>query len=557
MFKSDIEIAEECKKENILNIAKSLSINEDYLEMYGKYKAKINLDIFKELKDKKDGKLILVTAISPTKAGEGKTTTTIGLGEAFFKINKKAILALREPSMGPVFGLKGGATGGGYAQVVPMDEINLHFTGDMHALTSVNNLISACLDNHIYFGNELNIDPSRIVWKRCVDLNDRALRDITVAEGGKNGVTRKDSFNITVASEVMAILCLCKDLEDFGEKIGEAIIAYTYDNKVVKVKDLGIVGSLKVLMKDAIKPNLVQTLEHTPALIHGGPFANIAHGCNSLIATKLGLKLADYCITEAGFGADLGAEKFLDIKCREGNLKPNAVVLVATIRALKMHGGANKEDLDKEDLTSLEKGVCNLEKHLENVSKYNLPCVVAINKFFTDSEKEIDWLFNWCKSKGYEVELCEGFAKGGEGAVNLAKKVVKLCEEDNSKFNYLYDLKMDLKEKIKVICKEIYGANDVDFSENAINNIRALEMQGLDKDLLVCMAKTPMSLSDNDKLIGRPTDFNISVKEVRISNGVKFAVVLTGNVLTMPGLPRVPAANKIKIDSEGKIEGLF
>lgn len=557
MFKSDIEIAEECKKENILNVAKSLSINEDYLEMYGKYKAKINLDIFKELKDKKDGKLILVTAISPTKAGEGKTTTTIGLGEAFFKINKKAILALREPSMGPVFGLKGGATGGGYAQVVPMDEINLHFTGDMHALTSVNNLISACLDNHIYFGNELNIDPSRIVWKRCVDLNDRALRDITVAEGGKNGVTRKDSFNITVASEVMAILCLCKDLEDFGEKIGEAIIAYTYDNKVVKVKDLGIVGSLKVLMKDAIKPNLVQTLEHTPALIHGGPFANIAHGCNSLIATKLGLKLADYCITEAGFGADLGAEKFLDIKCREGNLKPNAVVLVATIRALKMHGGANKEDLDKEDLTSLEKGVCNLEKHLENVSKYNLPCVVAINKFFTDSEKEIDWLFNWCKSKGYEVELCEGFAKGGEGAVNLAKKVVKLCEEDNSKFNYLYDLKMDLKEKIKVICKEIYGANDVDFSENAINNIRALEMQGLDKDLLVCMAKTPMSLSDNDKLIGRPTDFNISVKEVRISNGVKFAVVLTGNVLTMPGLPRVPAANKIKIDSEGKIEGLF
>lgn len=557
MFKSDIEIAEECKKENILNVAKSLSINEDYLEMYGKYKAKINLDIFKELKDKKDGKLILVTAISPTKAGEGKTTTTIGLGEAFFKINKKAILALREPSMGPVFGLKGGATGGGYAQVVPMDEINLHFTGDMHALTSVNNLISACLDNHIYFGNELNIDPSRIVWKRCVDLNDRALRDITVAEGGKNGVTRKDSFNITVASEVMAILCLCTDLEDFGEKIGEAIIAYTYDNKVVKVKDLGIVGSLKVLMKDAIKPNLVQTLEHTPALIHGGPFANIAHGCNSLIATKLGLKLADYCITEAGFGADLGAEKFLDIKCREGNLKPNAVVLVATIRALKMHGGANKEDLDKEDLTSLEKGVCNLEKHLENVSKYNLPCVVAINKFFTDSEKEIDWLFNWCKSKGYEVELCEGFAKGGEGAVNLAKKVVKLCEEDNSKFNYLYDLKMDLKEKIKVICKEIYGANDVDFSENAINNIRALEMQGLDKDLLVCMAKTPMSLSDNDKLIGRPTDFNIRVKEVRISNGVKFAVVLTGNVLTMPGLPRVPAANKIKIDSEGKIEGLF
>ena len=557
MFKSDIEIAEECKKENIENIAKSLDINEEYLEMYGKYKAKINLNIFRELKDKKDGKLILVTAISPTKAGEGKTTTTIGLGEAFAKINKKAILALREPSMGPVFGLKGGATGGGYAQVVPMDEINLHFTGDMHALTSVNNLISACLDNHLYFGNELNIDPSRIVWKRCVDLNDRALRDVTVAEGGKSGITRKDGFNITVASEVMAILCLCKDLEDFGEKIGEAIVAYTYDNKVVKVKDLGIVGSLKVLMKDAIKPNLVQTLERTPALIHGGPFANIAHGCNSLIATKLGLKLADYCITEAGFGADLGAEKFLDIKCREGNLKPNAIVLVATIRALKMHGGANKEDLDKEDLISLEKGVCNLEKHLENVNKYNIPCVVAINKFFTDSEKEIEWLFNWCKNKGYEVELCEGFAKGGEGAVNLAKKVVELCAQDNSKFNYLYDLKMDLEDKIKVICKEIYGANDVDFSETALNNIKEIKQQGLDKELLVCMAKTPMSLSDNDKLIGRPTDFNISVKEVRISNGVKFAVVLTGNVLTMPGLPRVPAANKIKIDSEGKIEGLF
>lgn len=557
MFKSDIEIAGECKKENIVNIAKSLDVSEEYLELYGKYKAKINLDIFKELESKKNGKLILVTAINPTKAGEGKTTTTIGLGEAFAKINKKAILALREPSMGPVFGLKGGATGGGYAQVVPMDEINLHFTGDMHALTSVNNLISACLDNHIYFGNELNINPDRIVWKRCVDLNDRALRNVSVAEGGKNGVTRKDAFNITVASEVMAILCLCKDLEDFGEKIGEAIVAYTYDDKVVKVKDLGIVGSLKVLMKDAIKPNLVQTLEHTPALIHGGPFANIAHGCNSLIATKLGLKLADYCITEAGFGADLGAEKFLDIKCREGNLKPNAIVLVATIRALKMHGGVQKEELEKEDLISLEKGVCNLEKHLENVKKYNVPCVVAINKFFTDTEAEINWLFNWCKAKGYDVEICEGFAKGGEGAIELAKKVVDLCEEDNSKFNYLYDVNLDLEDKIKIICKEVYGADDVEFSELALDNIRELKEKELDKDLLVCMAKTPMSLSDNDKLIGRPQGFNISVKEVRISNGVKFAVVLTGNVLTMPGLPRVPAANKIKIDSEGKIEGLF
>ena len=557
MFKSDIEIARECKMESIDKVARQLDINPDYLEMYGKYKAKINLDILQDIGNKKDGKLILVTAINPTKAGEGKTTTTIGLGEAFNKINKKAILALREPSMGPVFGLKGGAAGGGYAQVVPMEEINLHFTGDMHAITSVNNLISACLDNHIYFGNELNIDPNRIVWKRCLDLNDRALRSVTVAEGGKNGVTRSDFFNITVASEVMAILCLCKDLEDFGNKIGDAIIAYTYDNKVVKVKDLGIVGSLKVLMKDAIKPNLVQTLENTPALIHGGPFANIAHGCNSLIATKLGLKLADYCITEAGFGADLGAEKFLDIKCREGNLKPNAVVVVATIRALKMHGGCLKEQLDKEDLLSLEKGVSNLKKHMENVSKYNVPSVVAINKFFSDTEKEINWLTNWCKDNGYEVELCEGFAKGGEGAINLANKVVDLCEKDNSKFDHLYDVRDSLENKIETICREIYGADGVEFSENALNNISTIKELGLDKDLLVCMAKTPMSLSDDDKLIGRPTNFTIHVKEVRISNGVKFAVVLTGSVMTMPGLPRVPAANKIEIDNEGKIEGLF
>lgn len=557
MFKSDIEIASECKMKNIKDIANSLNISDEYLEMYGKYKAKINLNILRDIGDKKDGKLILVTAINPTKAGEGKTTTTIGLGEAFAKINKKAILALREPSMGPVFGLKGGAAGGGYAQVVPMDEINLHFTGDMHAITSVNNLISACLDNHLYFGNELNIDPSRIVWKRCLDLNDRALRSVTIAGDNKNGIARSDSFNITVASEVMAILCLCKDLEDFGNKIGEAIVAYTYDNKVIKVKDLGIVGSLKVLIKDAIKPNLVQTLENTPALIHGGPFANIAHGCNSLIATKLGLKLADYCITEAGFGADLGAEKFLDIKCREGNLTPNVVVVVATIRALKMHGGALKEELEKEDLVALEKGVANLEKHLENISKYNVPSVVAINKFFTDTQDEINWLTNWCKEKGYEVELCEGFAKGGEGAVSLANKVVELCEKDNSNFKCLYETSENLENKIETICKEIYGADSVEFSEEAINNISTLKELGLDKDLLVCMAKTPMSLSDNDKLIGRPTNFNIHVKEIRISNGVKFAVVLTGSVMTMPGLPKVPAANKIDIDKDGKIEGLF
>ena len=557
MFKTDIEIARECKMEPISQIAKKLDINDEYLEMYGKYKAKVNLDILKDLKNKKDGKLVLVTAINPTKAGEGKTTTTIGLGEAFYKLNKKAVLALREPSMGPVFGLKGGAAGGGYAQVVPMEDINLHFTGDMHAITSVNNLISACIDNSIYFGNELNIDPSRIVWKRCVDLNDRALREVTVGQGNKNGVERKDGFNITVASEVMAILCLCKDLDDFAYRIGEAIVAYTYDNKVVKVKDLKIVGSLKVLMKEAIKPNLVQTLENTPVLIHGGPFANIAHGCNSLIATKLGLKLADYCITEAGFGADLGAEKFLDIKCKEGNLKPNAVVVVATIRALKMHGGLSKEELDKEDLNALKLGIPNLAKHIENIEKYNLPVVVAINKFFSDTDNEVKLLLDWCKENNYEVALCEGFAKGGEGAIELAKKVIEACEKDNSKFKQIYDVNDTLENKIKTICKEIYGAREVIYSETALENIKALRENDLDNNLLVCMAKTPMSLSDDEKVIGRPSDFDIHVREIRISNGVKFAVVITGSIMTMPGLPRVPAATKIDMDSEGKIEGLF
>ncbi len=555
MFKSDIEIASECKMRPISEIAKEIGIDDEYLEMYGKYKAKINLDIMKKLKDKKDGKLVLVTAINPTKAGEGKTTTTIGLAEAFAKLGKKAILTLREPSMGPVFGLKGGAAGGGYAQVVPMSDINLHFTGDMHALTSVNNLISACIDNHLYFGNELNIDPKRIVWKRCMDLNDRSLRKVEVDVG--KGIKREDNFNITVASEVMAILCLCKDLDDFAYRIGEAIVAYTYDNKVVKVKDLKIVGSLKVLMMDAIKPNLVQTLENNPVLIHGGPFANIAHGCNSLIATKMGLKLADYCITEAGFGADLGAEKFFDIKCREGNLKPNAVVLVVTIRALKMHGGILKEDIDKEDIDALKRGIPNLVKHIENIQKYHLPCVIAINKFFSDTDKEISYLTNWCKQNGYEVELCEGFAKGGQGAISLTKKVIELCEKDNSKFTYLYDIKDNLEKKIETICKQIYGAKELEFSKEALENIDFLTKSGLNKNLLVCMAKTPFSLSDDEKLIGRPENFTIHVKEVRISNGVRFAVVLTGDIMTMPGLPRVPTATKININSEGKIEGLF
>ena len=557
MFKSDIEIASECKMEKIQKIAKKLNIDEEYLEVYGKYKAKINLDILKTLKEKKEGKLILVTAINPTSAGEGKTTTTIGLGQAFAKINKKAIIALREPSMGPVFGLKGGAAGGGYSQVVPMDEINLHFTGDMHALTSANNLISASIDSHLYFGNSLNIDPNKIAWKRCVDLNDRALREITVGMGKNNGIVRKDSFDITAASEVMAILCLCDNLEDFGKKIGEAIVAYTYDDKVIKVKDLGIVGSLKALMKDAIKPNLVQTIENTPVLIHGGPFANIAHGCNSLIATKMGLKLADYCITEAGFGADLGAEKFLNIKCREGNLKPSAVIVVATIRALKIHGGVSKEDLSKIDLIALEKGVVNLEKHLENIKKYHLESIVALNRFLTDDESEINWLLNWCKNKGYKVEICEGFTKGGDGATSLAKAVVNLCKEDNSSFNYLYKKEDSIEKKIETICKEVYGANKVEYSQEALDNMNFLRRKGLDKDLLICMAKTPMSLTDDPKLVGRPQNFDIHVKKINISNGVKFAVVLIGNILTMPGLPKIPAANKIDIDKNGKIEGLF
>lgn len=554
---SDIEIARDCKMKDINSIAKLLNIEEKYLEMYGKYKAKINLDIMKALKDKNDGKLVLVTAINPTKAGEGKTTTTIGLGEAFAKLNKKAMVTLREPSMGPVFGLKGGAAGGGYAQVVPMEEINLHFTGDMHAITSANNLISACIDNHIYFGNELRINPSRVVWKRCVDLNDRALRDVDVCIDKKNSVWRKEGFNITVASEVMAILCLSKDLEDFGNRIGESIVAYTYENKVVKVKDLGIVGSLKVLMKEAIKPNLVQTLENTPVLIHGGPFANIAHGCNSLIATKMGMKLADYCITEAGFGADLGAEKFLDIKCREGNIKPSAVVVVATIRALKMHGGCLKEDLDKEDILSLKRGLPNLKKHMENINKYNLPCVVAINKFDLDTDKEVKFLVDWCEKEGYEVEVCEAFSKGGEGAIGLANKVISLCEKDNSKFNYIYDINDRLENKIEIICKSIYGAEGVEYTPQALEDIKVIRDNGLDCKLLICMAKTPFSLTDNDKIVGRPFDFKINVQEIRLLNGVKFAVVIAGGIMTMPGLPKVPVATKINIDNDGKIEGIF
>ncbi len=553
-MKSDIEIATSTKMASIKSVAKKANIKDKYLEQYGKYKAKINLDIYEELKDKEDGKLILVTAINPTKYGEGKTTTTIGLSEAFKVMGVNAILALREPSLGPVFGIKGGAAGGGYAQVLPMEDINLHFTGDFHALTTINNLISACIDNELYWGNELNIDPSKIVWKRCLDLNDRCLRKVSVGDDGKSGVKRNDGFNITVASEVMAAFCLCESLEDFATMLDEAIVAYTYDDKVVKVKDLNIKGSIKVLAKDAIKPNLVQTLNHAPVLIHGGPFANIAHGCNSLIATKLGLKLADYCVTEAGFGCDLGGEKFFDIKCRKGNLKPSAVVVVATIRALKHHGGCL--DITKEDLSSLEKGFANLDKHVENVKKFGVPFVVGINKFHSDTKKEISLLIEYCKEKGYPVELNESFAKGGKGAIALANKVIELTEEQ-SNFNYIYKTQDSLEDKIASIAKEIYGASGVNYSEKALEDISKIRKNGLDKDLLVCMAKTPMSLSDNDKLIGRPEGFEINVKEVRISNSVKFLVVLTGNVLTMPGLSKDCAAHKIKMDENGKIEGLF
>ena len=553
-MKSDIEIASSAKMKKIDSIAKIVNIKNKYLEPYGKYKAKINLDIMDELKDKKDGKLILVSAINPTRYGEGKTTTTIGLMEAFKEMNVNAILALREPSLGPVFGIKGGACGGGYAQVVPMEDINLHFTGDMHALTTVNNLICACIDNELYWDNKLNLDPNKIVFKRCMDLNDRCLRRISVGDNNKSGVLRQDGFNITVASEVMAAFCLCNDINDFANMIDEAIVGYTYDDKVVKVKDLNITGSLKVLIKDAIKPNLVQTLNNAPVLIHGGPFANIAHGCNSLIATKMGLKLADYCITEAGFGADLGMEKFFDIKCRKGNLKPNLVVMVATIRALKHHGGC--ENANVEDLDSLAKGFANLDKHIENIKKYGVPFVVAINQFSSDTQKEMNLLLEHCHKNRYPVEINSSFLKGAKGAMDLASTVLKLCEE-NSDFNCLYNVGDSVEKKIETIAKEIYGASSVEYSSKAKESLAMIEKNGLNKDLLICMAKTPMSLSDNEKLIGRPRDFVLNVKDINISNSVKFLVVLTGSILTMPGLGRDCAAHKIKMDENGKIEGLF
>ncbi len=554
---TDIEIAQAAKMLPITEIAKGLSIDPDALELYGRYKAKLPLSLRDELKDKPDGKLILVTAINPTPAGEGKTTVTVGLGEAMQKIGKNAIIALREPSMGPVFGVKGGAAGGGYAQVVPMEDINLHFTGDMHALTAANNLLCAMLDNHLQQGNALGIDPRRILFKRCLDMNDRALRNVVVGLGGKvNGVPREDGFMITVASEVMAILCLASDMDDLKQRLGNILVAYTYDGQPVYARDLQAVGAMAALLKDAIKPNLVQTLENTPALMHGGPFANIAHGCNSVTATKLGLKLADYCITEAGFGADLGAEKFLDIKCRFADLHPACIVLVATIRALKYNGGVAKADLSKENVEALQKGLVNLQTHMENMHKYGVPVVVAINRFGTDTDAEIAVIEKFCREMDAQVSLTEVFAKGGEGGMDLAQKVCKTIEEKPSQYHPLYDTALSIPEKLEIIAKEIYRADGVQLTAAAKKAVAGIEALGLDK-VPVCVAKTQYSLSDDPTLLGRPEGFTLTVRDVRLSAGAGFAVALTGDIMTMPGLPKAPAAHKIDVDSDGNVSGLF
>lgn len=554
---SDIEIAQKAKCLPIKEIAKSLSIEEDDLELYGKYKAKLPLSLVDKYSDRPDGKLILVTAINPTPAGEGKTTVTVGLGEAMSKIGKNAVIALREPSMGPVFGIKGGAAGGGYAQVIPMEDINLHFTGDMHAITAANNLLCAIIDNHIQQGNELSIDPRRILFKRCLDMNDRALRNVIVGLGGKlNGVPREDGFMITVASEVMAILCLASDIDDLKLRLGRILVAYTYDGKPVYAKDLQVVGAMAALLKDAIKPNLVQTLENTPALMHGGPFANIAHGCNSVTATKLGLKLADYCITEAGFGADLGAEKFLDIKCRYAGLKPSCIVIVATIRALKYNGGVAKSDLKYENVSALEKGIVNLQTHIENMKKYGEPVVVAINRFMTDTDEEIKFIEDFCEKQDVLVSLTEVFANGGNGGVDLAKKVVKTIEEKPSDFKPLYDAELPIKEKLDIIAREIYRADGVVYTKSAEKAIAEIEVLGKDK-LPVCVAKTQYSLSDDQTKLGKPENFTITVRDVRLSAGAGFIVALTGDIMTMPGLSKQPAAYSIDVDTDGNIKGLF
>lgn len=554
---SDIEIAQKAKCLPIKEIAKSLSIEEDDLELYGKYKAKLPLSLVDKYSDRPDGKLILVTAINPTPAGEGKTTVTVGLGEAMSKIGKNAVIALREPSMGPVFGIKGGAAGGGYAQVIPMEDINLHFTGDMHAITAANNLLCAIIDNHIQQGNELSIDPRRILFKRCLDMNDRALRNVIVGLGGKlNGVPREDGFMITVASEVMAILCLASDIDDLKLRLGRILVAYTYDGKPVYAKDLQVVGAMAALLKDAIKPNLVQTLENTPALMHGGPFANIAHGCNSVTATKLGLKLANYCITEAGFGADLGAEKFLDIKCRYAGLKPSCIVIVATIRALKYNGGVAKSDLKYENVSALEKGIVNLQTHIENMKKYGVPVVVAINRFMTDTDEEIKFIEDFCEKQDVLVSLTEVFANGGNGGVDLAEKVVKTIEEKPSDFKPLYDAELPIKEKLDIIAREIYRADGVVYTKSAEKAIAEIEALGKDK-LPVCVAKTQYSLSDDQTKLGKPENFTITVRDVRLSAGAGFIVALTGDIMTMPGLSKQPAAYSIDVDTDGNIKGLF
>ena len=554
---SDIEIAQGAKMKHIKDVAESISISEDELEYYGKYKAKMSEELIKRVSNNPDGKLVLVTAINPTPAGEGKTTTTVGLGDAMSRLGKKCLLALREPSLGPVMGVKGGAAGGGYAQVVPMEDINLHFTGDMHAITAANNLLSALIDNHIHQGNALDIDPTNIVWKRVLDMNDRALRNVVVALGGKiNGLPREDGFMITVASEIMAILCLSNDLADLKTRLGEIIIGYNRSGKPVFAKELNAQGAMCALLKDAIKPNLVQTLENTPCFIHGGPFANIAHGCNSVIATKLALKMSDYTITEAGFGADLGAEKFMDIKCRFAGLKPDAVVIVATVRALKYNGGIAKPDLKEENVAALEKGIVNLKKHIENMQSYNVPVVVALNRFDTDSDAELKTVIDICAQYGVEVSLSEVFAKGGEGGIDLANKVISAIEKTPSGYAPLYDVNLSIKEKIDIIVKKIYGGNGAVYSAKAQKQIKLLEDLGLDKKP-ICMAKTQYSLSDNPSLLGRPEDFEITVSTVRVSNGAGFIVVETGDIMVMPGLPKVPAANNIDVSDDGKISGLF
>ena len=556
-MKSDIEIAQEAELVHIKEVAEKLGINEDELEFYGKYKAKISDELWESVKDREDGKLVLVTAINPTPAGEGKTTTSIGLGEAMALLGKKAVLALREPSLGPCFGIKGGAAGGGYAQVVPMEDLNLHFTGDFHAITSANNLLAALLDNHIQQGNQLGIDPRQVVWKRCMDMNDRALRNIVIGLGSKmDGMVREDHFIITVASEIMAVLCLADNMEDLKRRLGRIIVAYSFDGTPITADDLHATGSMAALLKDAIKPNLIQTLEHNPAIVHGGPFANIAHGCNSVRATKTALKLGDIAITEAGFGADLGAEKFFDIKCRKAGLKPDAVVLVATIRALKYNGGVPKADLAKEDLESLKKGIVNLEKHIENLQKFGVPVVVTLNSFVTDTKEEIAFVENFCKERNCEFALSEVWEKGGEGGIELAKKVLDTLEHKKAYFKPLYDDEMSLMDKIKTIATEIYGADDVTYSKAALKELKHIEEMGMG-NFPVCMAKTQYSLSDDASKLGRPTGFTVNVREVYVSAGAGFVVAITGSIMTMPGLPKVPAANNIDVTNDGVITGLF